>query len=240
MEQFIYKEKNLLSEEGGRKKVLIDGEEHFHLSRVLRVRQGEKILATDGAGKTLLCVVSTIGKEHSVCEVAEEYADLNSARRRFCVAISFLKPVSKLETAIEKCTELGARAFLLFSSERSEGACPRPDRLTGIIRSAVKQSQRSRIPDLAFAESLEEAAVNRRSYDERIVLHEKSGNAIGSRILNINTDRSVIALIGPEGGFSENEIELLGKYGYVDMSLGNARLRSETAAITIASLLSVY
>ena len=240
MEQFIFKDENLKTRGDGKKTVVLVDEEHFHLSRVLRVRPGEKILATNGAGKTLLCMVGSIGKGESECEVVEEFENLNSPPRHFCIAMSLLKPMSKLEIALEKCTELGADSFLLFISERSEKIRPRLDRLEGIIRSAVKQSLRSSLPRLMFVESLAEVAAFGRSYDERIALHEKSGNMIKSHILQMKTDGPAIALIGPEGGFSENEIALLIENGYKDFSLGKTRLRSETAAIAIASLLSAY
>ncbi len=238
MEQFIYKDENLSTEAGGKRNVVIDGDEHFHLSRVLRVRPGEKILVTNGAGKTLMCIVSTIVKSSTVCEVVEEYSDFNLSPREFCIAMALLKPMSKLEIALEKCTELGTRRFLLFNSERSESAKPRLKRLQTIVRSAVKQSLRSRIPELTFVENLELAAADGRSFEDKLVLHEKSGNMIGDYVHRMKKERSAIALIGPEGGFSENEIAFLTENGYESLCLGGARLRSETAAITVASLFS--
>ncbi len=240
MEQFIYRDENVSLDATGKRSVFIDGDEHFHLSRVLRIRTGEEVLVTNGAGKTLLCVVRSVGKDRTVCEVVREHDNLNSPRREFCIAVSLLKPVSKLETAVEKCTELGAAGFLLFKSERTETVRPRLDRLEGIVRSAVKQSLRCRIPVLTFVENLGEAAAKGRSYDEKIVLHEKSENMISSHLSRMDAESSVIAMIGPEGGFSEAEIAFLNGNGYRSLSLGKARLRSETAAITIASLLSVY
>ncbi len=240
MEQFIFKDENRKTLGDGKKAVVLVDEEHFHLSRVLRIRLGEKVLATNGSGKTLLCVVSAIGKSESECEVVEEFDDLNSPPMKFCIAMSVFKSMSKLEIALEKCTELGAGSFLLFNSERSEKVRPRLDRLEGIIKSAVKQSLRSRLPGLEFVEGLVEAVAFGHSYDERIVLHEKSGNMIKSHISQMKTDGSAIAMIGPEGGFSEKEIALLVENGYKDFSLGKPRLRSETAAIAIASLFSAY
>jgi 16S rRNA (uracil1498-N3)-methyltransferase len=238
MEQFIFREENVSNAADGKTVVLIDGDEHFHLSRVLRVRVGEKILATDGAGKTFLCVVNEIGKNVSVCGVVERYDDLNSARRNFCIAISLLKPMSKVENALEKCTELGAAGFLLFKSERTETPSARLDRLHGIVKSAMKQSLRSHLPALQYVESLEAAAAAGRSYDEKIVLHERSKEMAAGHLIHLSPDRSAVAFIGPEGGFSENEISFLHESGYGDFSLGEARLRSETAAITIASFLT--
>jgi len=116
MEQFIFRSENL-SAESGKKYVIIDGDEHFHLSRVLRLKIGEKILATDGRGSTMMCAVVSVGKVESRCEVIEEYADLNTPRTRFCMAMALLKPMSKLEFALEKCTNL-ARINSCYSIRR--------------------------------------------------------------------------------------------------------------------------
>lgn len=238
MEQFIFKHENLTEDSSGDAVLRIDGDENFHLSRVLRVRVGESILATDGAGKTLRCVVESLGREVSTCKVLEEFTDLNAPPREFCIAMALLKPMSKLETALEKCTELGARRFLLFNSERSEKVKARPDRLRTIVRSAVKQSLRSRIPEVEFPDNLEEVAKAGGQYAAKLVLHEKADSMVTDRISALSSGETVLSLIGPEGGFSENEIAFLNENGYGSFSLGAARLRSETAAISMATLLS--
>ncbi len=240
MEQFIFNKKNLGTDPSGKPILSIDGEENFHLSRVLRVRAGEKILATDGAGKTLLCVVSSVGKNSSLCHVLEEYNNLNAPSRDFCIAMALLKPISKIETAIEKCTELGTHKFLLFYSERSEKAIPRLERLQAILKAAVKQSLRSRIPELVFLENLNQVVERSVGYGQKMVLHEKAETMAAERLSGMIPGTSVIALIGPEGGFSDNEIAYLIENRYASLSLGKGRLRSETAAISAATLLSSF
>ncbi len=240
MEQFIYRIENLSTDESGRKQVVIDGDEQFHLSRVLRVRTGEKILATDGNGSTLLCSVLKISRDAAVCDVLEEYRDMNRAPREYLIGIALLRPMSKMELALEKCTELGAGGFILFDSERSDRVRPRLERLEGIIRSAVKQSLRSRIPRLQYVESLSKAVEGSAHFEEKIVLHEKSKDSLAARLQATAEKKSVAALVGPEGGFSENEVEFLAGMGYISLSLGSARLRSETAAIAVSSVLSEY
>ncbi len=240
MEQFIFNKDNLGKDTSGNPTLSIDGDENFHLSRVLRIRTGEKILATDGAGKTLLCVVSSMGKDSSLCQVLEEYDDLNSPRREFCVAMALLKPMSKIETALEKCTELGTRKFLLFYSERSEKLSPRPERLQAIVKAAVKQSLRSRIPEVVFLENLKEVVARSVNYGAKIVFHEKAEVTAADQLAGTSPSKSIIALVGPEGGFSDNEIAYLIENGYASLSLGKGRLRSETAAISAATLLSSF
>ncbi len=238
MEQFLFNSENVGKDASGNPIILIDGDENFHLSRVLRVKVGEKILATDGAGRTLMCVVESLGREKSVCSILEEFEELNSPRRVFCIAMALLKPMSKIETALEKCTELGAGKFLLFNSERSERTKPRLDRLRTIIRSAVKQSLRSRIPEVEYLENLHEVTQACAAFSAKLVLHEKAESMAADRVSTLKNGEAVTALIGPEGGFSEDEIAYLIQNGYGSFSLGKARLRSETAAISTATLLS--
>ena len=240
MEQFIFDPKNRLTDPDGNDLITLTGEEHFHLSRVLRGKVGEKILATDGKGTTCLCLIKRVEKDKSICGVSEEYHGLNLSRRNFCIGIASLKPISKLEIAIEKCTELGAAGFVVFCAERSERMNLRTERMAGIIKSAVKQSLQSTVPGLEILKNLEDIASASRNYEIKIVLHEKSTNMVSKYLASFKENTSAIALIGPEGGFSEKEIEFLTTRGFYDVSVGNPRLRSETAAMKISALLAEY
>ncbi len=240
MEQFIFQIENRASNSDHVDMITITGDEHFHLARVLRVRVTEKVLATDGNGTTCLCIVRQIEKDKLTCEVIEEYHDLNASLREFCIGLAVLKPVSKLEFAIEKCTELGTARLMLFNAERSKVVNIRSDRLNSVVISAVKQSLQSRIPELAIEKNLEDVASKSFVYQEKLVLHEKAGDTINDHLSRLTKTASVIAMIGPEGGFSENEIEFLAGEGFKSLSIGKSRLRSETAAVKIASLLAVY
>ncbi len=240
MEQFIFSGDDVTTEPDGRKLVAVEGSENFHLLRVLRLRIGDTLLATDGQGRTFLCVLKEASRERSVCEAVQEYHDLNISVRDYCIGLSILKPVSKVELAIEKCTELGARRFLLFYSERSEKTKLRMDRLQAVVKSAVKQSLQSRIPEIRVAKNIDEVSAHAAGYEQRFVLHEKSSEKFEVHLSGLNAPRTTMALIGPEGGFADSEIELLTDNGFMSCSLGSPRLRSETAAIKAASLLSVY
>ncbi|HEY9165903.1 MAG TPA: RsmE family RNA methyltransferase [Candidatus Kryptonia bacterium] len=238
MEEFIYRIENRSPGPPGKGTIVLEGEEHFHLSRVLRVKPGNHVLATDGNGTTCLCTIRKINRENTLCEIEEEYQDLNSPARKFWIGLSMLKPVSKIESAVEKCTEIGAAGFLLFPSKRSEKVRPRLSRLDAIARSAMKQSLQSRIPTIVKIDDMEQLVARDREYNVRVVLHEKSRDPAEPFIRQLANQTSVVALIGPEGGFTDEEIAFFKENGYAELSLGKSRLRSETAAIKIASLLS--
>ncbi len=239
MEQLIFEPENRTRDSGG-DLITIMGGEHFHLARVLRVMVGERILVTDGNGTSCLCTVKKIAKDQSTCEVIEEYRNLNSSVRKFCIGVAVLKPHSKLELLIEKCTELGASRFMLFNSERTEKSNLRLSRLNSVLRAAVKQSLQSKFPDLQIVNNLEDVALQSHVYDEKFVLHEKSNTMVDEYLSGLGSQKSAIALVGPEGGFSETEIDLMAAKGFKACSLGKPRLRSETAAIKMASLLASY
>ncbi|MGC8595777.1 MAG: RsmE family RNA methyltransferase [Candidatus Kryptoniota bacterium] len=240
MEEFIVEDKESL--EGAYKtgKIIISGEEHFHLSRVLRMRRGEKILVTDGRGLTFRCEVESITGSHTIARIINFERWLNASKREYAIAIAFLSTASKLEFALEKCTELGAREFVIFKSERSEGNRVRVDRLSRIIRSAVKQSLQCYIPVIHIADNLSSVRKISDSYKLRFVMDAAAGEKLDEKIKQLPPEQSVIAVIGPEGGLTEHEVGFFDLAGFERLSLGNSRLRSETAAIKTSSLLAVY
>lgn len=240
MEEFIVEDIKAIDEARKSGSITISGEEHFHLFRVLRMRRGEKILVTDGRGLTFKCEIERITNSETHARVINHEMWLNASRREYAIAISFLSQMVRLEFALEKCTELGAREFTLFSSNRCERRTVRIDRLNKIVRSAVKQSLQSYIPVISIANDLVSLEQMTRKYELRFVLDAGAEERLDEQLKCVPVHQSVIAVIGPEGGLSEGEVDFFVKAGFKCMSLGNSRLRSETAAIKASSLLAVY
>jgi len=239
MEEFLFRIETLTTDTTGHRVLSIDGEEHFHLCRVLRFKVGDQVLATDGMGTAFLCAIMSMNQKRTLCRVISTIENLNAGLRNYRIGIAMLKPFSKVELALEKCTEIGAESFIVFNCERSGKSLPRLDRLNSILRSATKQSLQSRVPRVEFRNSVEDL-VSSNLFSRRIVLHEKSDQDAAEFLTVIGRREPVVALIGPEGGFTDSEVSFLKKNAFVELSLGKSRLRSETAAIKIASLLSVY
>jgi len=150
------------------------------------------------------------------------------------LGLGIIKHRQRLEFAIEKAIELGATDIVLFKSRYTEKDNVRTDRIENIMISAMKQSMHAMLPVLTIAQSLEEAISN---YPQSriIIAHEKHDGKPG--IMNeIKEEKEVLALIGPEGGFSEEEVNMVREKGGEVVSLGRYRLRAETAAIAILSL----
>ena len=153
----------------------------------------------------------------------------------------------KIEWIIQKGTELGIAQFYPYVSSRSlvqdlKTNRARQDRLASIAREASEQSLRAKLPELLPVSSFEEMLISTADHDLKLVAWE--GTAIVQRIssdtlkpLTASKQKSLILLIGPEGGFSTEEVKLAEKYGFQQVSFGNSILRMETACIAGSAIL---
>jgi conserved hypothetical protein TIGR00046 len=240
MEEFIVEDKEYLDEAKKTGKIIISGEEHFHLSRVLRMKSGEKILITDGQGLVYKCEIVNVTDTKTFARVINFEMWFNASKREYAIVISLLSSTSKIEFALEKCTELGAREFVIFKSNRSEKTNVRIERLKKVVRSAVKQSLQSYIPPIHIADDLMSVEQISRKYKSKFVMEIMANKRLDEKVKLLPSDQSVIAVIGPEGGLTEEEVKFFCLSGFECLSLGNSRLRSETAAIKVSSLLAAY
>jgi len=220
--------------------VVIVGEEVKHISQVMRNSIGDEIFITDGTGKIFRTSIKHISKGECIAGIIQifEYSD---PLKDFVVCIPRLKNNDKLELALEKCVELGITNILVFQSSRCIGRGSKSERWNKISIGAIKQSLRSFLPTIEFLDKFE----NFNNLSGIKIIFDQSGDILFKDYLssnsndNINADNKKKYLIfGPEGGLSEDEINLI-KNKKV-LKLNNNRLRSETAVINAASILSHY
>jgi len=148
--------------------------------------------------------------------------------------MGMIKKRQRLEFAVEKLVELGASEIILFESQRTERSNIRIDRLEDKAISAMKQSLRAWLPDIKVYHSFEEVLEQHGTHPSYIAhVKVKAENSFTSITKERN---SMLMMVGPEGGFSESEIDLASNYGVEQVSLGPYRLRTETAAIHMVSL----
>lgn len=203
------------------------GEDAKHAARVLRVRPGDRIAATDGEGMMYECAVERIEQNAVLCGVNDTAARLNEPDVRVIVGLSLLKNPSRFETAVEKCVEVGAAELVPLKCERTIAHHFRRERFEHIVLAATKQSCRSVKMRVGEPESFRQ--ILERRADARIVLHEKTDTV--SLSIPRQKDGIIIILVGPEGGFTDGEISEAIQKGWQTASLGSRRLRAETAAI---------
>lgn len=206
----------------------LTGQEAKHATRVLRIRPGDQIHITDGVGKLYHCNVSEVQKNDVVCHIL----DIEVEERKspyVTIIIGLIKKRDRLEFAVEKCVELGVDEIVVFRGDHSEKGNVRLDRLESTALSAMKQSLRVFLPKVSFAENLADAIELSKVSATLIYADETLEKKVSQSHLNSN----LMLVVGPEGGFSESERNILKDKGGVPYSLGDKRLRTETAAVTI-------
>lgn len=213
----------------------LTGQEAHHVLNVLRYGPGDEIVVTDGVGGRYHAKISRTGKDGLVAEIKdyEKIADL--AERSIVVAFGAIKHRPRLEFAVEKAVELGATEIAIFPGRYSERGRVRTDRLEGLVLSAMKQSLRTLLPKVKMFKDLDSVVSQYRDYKIAIA-HEKSRNKPGIPG-SFGGENRLLLLIGPEGGFSDEEVALAASAGGVIVSLGDYRLRTETAVIAFLSQL---
>lgn len=215
----------------------IKGDEFRHLSRVLRKKVGEHVMVTDGRGKMYEAIVRSLSRVNAECEVLHTFERLNEPKIDVTLAISPLKNPARIDFVVEKATELGVSTIIPLLCERTIRKHEKHMRLQKLAAAAMKQCGRCVLPTVFILTRFETLVANAAQYDLKLIPHERTEQSqfIGSVMKHHADARSVLILIGPEGGFSEEEMRLAADSGFVPISLGPRRLRSETAALSALS-----
>ncbi len=214
------------------KEQTLSEEESGHCVRVLRYTTGDEILITDGRGTTYTARITNPHPKHCDFEIISREKQEKHHAFHLHIAVAPTKNIERLEWAIEKCVEIGVDEITPLLCRFSERKQLRTDRLEKIILSAAKQSLTPYLPVLHELTPYDE-------FIQRQGQHPGQQNFIAhcykedKRVLKneIEKGRDVLVLIGPEGDFSEQEIADALALGFVPVSLGNSRLRTETAAV---------
>ena len=215
------------------KSIVLDEDTSKHVVQVLRMKAGEQLNLTDGEGNLLTCSITDDNKKHCTVEV-NEISYQQPATRKVSVAISLLKNTNRFEWFLEKATEIGVTEIIPLICERTEKEKFRQERLQGIVISAMLQSQQCWLPVLHEPTTFQKAVLHP-SAKQKLIAHCEAGTK--AQLTNQLIDQSTCILIGPEGDFTKEEIELALKNDFIPVSLGETRLRTETAGIVAASLL---
>ena len=231
----------LLSSPPIEKKAILQGEEAYHLSRVLRARPGMKVELMDGLGKVWSGVIEQISPER--VEIAK-ITLLSSAETKEVEIdlILALCKTDKLEWILEKTTEIGVANIYLLNAERSVVKLPadrlrgRMDRWQKIMNAASKQSRRLTLPHL-HPPTTSEILLPSLKTDLRLMLSERSDLSSLKTLLRERAWESASLGIGPEGGWTSREEKVFCEAGFLLANMGHNILRSETAAIVATAVL---
>ena len=218
--------------------VLLDKEESHHLVRVLRLKQGETVELFDGTGTLYTATIKDLGRQVAVNLESQITSSELQPGGAVIVCQGDLKG-GKTDFLVEKCTELGVERFICFSAGRSQGRLDaeklrqRRQRRLAIVKKACKQSGRLRFmrvdEELGFHELL---ATEFGPSHRKCILWEKAEAMTLAEAIDRQKEAPVCLMIGPEGGFSDDEAQLAQNSGWLPVSLGDLILRAETAAIS--------
>lgn len=212
--------------------IVLEGDESAHLVRVMRKRSGEDILVADGTGMAYSARIIATERRRTICRIMARHPQHNEPPQRLTLAVGLTKNPSRFDTLVEKTTEIGVARIIPLLTHRTIRHAPRSERWRAIALAAMKQSGRSRLPELNEPASLDEvlSEVNTTS---AAILHE---GASGPPLAGLDPVPGIV-LIGPEGGFTDEELREALDRGCRMASLGVRRLRTETAAMAAAALL---
>lgn len=219
-------------------RVALDENNTRHAVQVLRLQPGGLLQLTNGLGKLWTGTIEETGKKKCMVKITEEAVVERSHARKSAVAISPVKNAARFEWFLEKATELGIAEIFPVICHRTERTHMRFDRLQQICISAMLQSRQVWLPVL-HEPVLFEGFIKSKDigYHQRWIAHcESYEKHLLARVLQPGMHDSLL-LIGPEGDFTPDEIFEATNSGYIGVSLGNTRLRTETAGVVGAALI---
>lgn len=209
---------------------VFDEQESKHCVRVLRKTIGDTIHLTDGKGKIYLAVVEDCNPKR--CKVRVEQTEIQPPLPyTLQIAVAPTKCIDRYEWFLEKATEVGFDKVVPLKCTNSERTAVKQDRSLKVVTSAVKQSLKAYHPEVEPITPFKEFVARDFGSAQKFIAHcEPNKEKVLLRDA-VKRHGDVVVLIGPEGDFSLEEIEQAHKYGFLDISLGKSRLRTETAAL---------
>ncbi|WP_024615113.1 16S rRNA (uracil(1498)-N(3))-methyltransferase [Clostridium sp. Ade.TY] len=221
----------------------IIGDDVKHIYKVLRLSEGEEVVLNDCAGSEYLAKINEITKSEVTLDIVKKL-NLNNESNVEIVLFQGMPKAQKMDLIVQKGTELGITKFVPLITERVDvklkGDFKKLDRLNRIALEACKQSKRSIIPNVLEPMKFNDLLKEIKEFDLLIVPYEnKEDFGIKSLMNEIdkNSIKRVGIVVGPEGGFEEEEIEILKREGAYIITLGKRILRTETAGFVATSLI---
>lgn len=207
----------------------LNAEESKHCVRVLRLKEGDEISLIDGCGGLYSGVILRAGAKGCEVKIVSEMKEYGKRDFSLHMAVAPTKNIDRTEWMLEKCTEIGVDAFTMIDSAHSERKTVKEERLEKVIVSAVKQSLKAYMPRLNPMVEFKDF-VRSVTGGQKFIAHCNPGEKKHlSEVYRPGAD--AVILIGPEGDFSEEEVKLAVEAGFIPITLGQSRLRTETAGV---------
>lgn len=234
MHRFFVKKQSILKD-----RITLFGEDVQHISKVIRLKCGDRIVLCDGEGTDYLAAIESMNKDSIGTIILEKEASRGESDID-TVLYQGIPKSSKMDTIIQKCTEMGikrivpvstVRTVVRLESEKDERK--KVERWTKIAEEAAKQSGRGIIPIVDMPVNLQQALSSAAGLDLVIIPYELETGIPVKEVLSKTKAKSIGFFIGPEGGFEPSEVENAKDMGAVPVTLGRRILRTETAGIAV-------
>lgn len=211
-----------------------------HLSRVLRLNVGDACIVFNGDGNDYHARISHVGKREVLVDIGHAQALDNESPLRL-VLIQAVARGEKMDWILQKATELGVAAIVPVDSERSEvkltgnRAERRLAHWRGVVSSACEQCGRARVPDIHLPRTLATALDDLADSGLRLSLDPDGSRTVAELV--VDTSQPIMLAVGPEGGWSQRDLQMLAAAGFDGLRLGPRTLRTETAGLAVLAVL---
>lgn len=230
--------------------IMLTNEDVHHITKVMRQQVGDQLICNHPNGQAAKCTIQEIDEKQVIVRI-DEWLEVDNELPINITIVQGLPKGNKLELIFQKGTELGATAFQLFEADRSiakwdsKKADNRYKRYYKIIKESSEQCHRNKMPELKQVDSLKNIIANSREYEHVLFGYEeeaksKHSHTLGVTLQQVKHGDNIIMVIGPEGGFSKEEVELLKANGASPVRLGKRILRTETASLYALASLSYH
>ena len=223
--------------EEGKLSISLPEEEASHAVRVLRLLPGEQVTLTDGKGYFYLAEISVADKKHCLVNILEKQEQPPLWKNHIHVALAPTKNMDRIEWFAEKATEIGMDEFTFLNCRFSERKVIKTERIEKILVSAIKQSLKARLPLLHEMTDFNQF-VSQPFAGQKFIAHCYKNQRQELKDI-VKPGEDAVVLIGPEGDFSEEEVNLALEHGFTPISLGPSRLRTETAALVACHIINL-
>jgi 16S rRNA (uracil1498-N3)-methyltransferase len=219
--------------------VVLDEAASKHVVQVLRMQNGEQLQLTNGRGNLFTCEIKDDNRKKCSVSVVQK-SEITNRQPAITIAISLLKNTTRFEWFLEKATEIGVTEIIPLICERTEKTAFKMERMQSILISAMLQSQQCWLPVLHEPVKYANMQMSKWENMQKLIAYcetEATKAPLTNKLINQLTNKLI--LIGPEGDFTKQEIEWALKNNFIPVSLGNTRLRTETAGMVAATLLCI-
>jgi 16S rRNA (uracil1498-N3)-methyltransferase len=215
---------------------VITGSDAHQIRNVLRLKVGDKLELLDGTGSVYTAEIETIEKNKVSCNVLDSRKQTAESKTQVTLA-QCLPKAKKMDLIIQKCTELGVAKIIPTLSERAIAKGEKLPRWQKIAKEAAEQSGRASIPEISPLTKFEDVLKLKDQYDLALIPWELEKETTLKKVLSTHRPNHLLIVIGPEGGFSQKEIEQAQQAGCQPISLGRNILRTETAGLAVMAMI---